>query len=116
MTNFSRGEVVMVEIAFSGTAGRKKRPAVVVSVESYHRGGTKFIVAGLTSNVTSPARFGDVSIQHWQQAGLVKPSVFRGVVTTVDELDIVRPLGMLNEADFAKLEASIAEILGFNFV
>ena len=35
MTNFSRGEVVMVEIAFSGTPGRKKRPAVVVSVESY---------------------------------------------------------------------------------
>jgi len=93
MTNFSRGEVLMVEIAFSGTPGRKKRPAVVISVEKYHRGGSKLIVAGLTGNMTSPARFGDVSIQHWQQAGLVKPSVFRGVVTTVDELDVVRSMG-----------------------
>ena len=116
MTNFSRGEVVMVEIAFSGTPGRKKRPAVVISVESYHHGGTKLIVAGLTSNVTSPARFGDVPIEHWQKAGLVKPSAFRGVVTTVDELDVVRAMGVLNTADFEKLEASIAEILGFNFV
>ena len=116
MTNFSRGEVVMVEIAFSGTPGRKKRPAVVISVESYHHGGTKLIVAGLTSNVTSPARFGDVPIEHWQKAGLVKPSAFRGVVTTVDELDVVRAMSVLNTADFEKLEASIAEILGFNFV
>lgn len=113
MTNFSRGEVLMVEIAFSGTPGRKKRPAVVISVEKYHRGGSKLIVAGLTSNVTSPARFGDVSIEHWQQAGLVKPSAFRGVVTTVDELDVVRSMGMLDEADFEKVETSIADVLGF---
>ena len=114
MTSFSRGEVLMVEIAFSGTPGRKKRPAVVISVEEYHRGGTKLIVAGLTSNVTSPTRFGDVSIQHWQKAGLVKPSVFRGVVMTVDELDVARPMGVLDQSDFEKLEASIAEILGFS--
>src|SRR5713226_4148021 len=116
MTNFSRGEVLMVEIAFSGTPGRKKRPAVVISVEEYHRGGTKLIVAGLTSNVTSLARFGDVSIEHWQKAGLVKPSAFRGVVTTVDELDVVRPMGVLDGEDFEKLEASIAEMLGFDIV
>ncbi len=116
MTNFSRGEVLMVEIAFSGTPGRKKRPAVVISVEEFHRTGSKLIVAGLTSNVISPARFGDVSIQHWQQAGLVKPSVFRGVLTTVDELDVVRAMGVLHNTDFERLEASIAEILGFTSV
>ena len=39
MTSFSRGDVLMVEIAFSGVPGRKKRPAVVISVEKYHRAG-----------------------------------------------------------------------------
>ncbi len=114
MTSYSCGEVLMVEIAFSGTAGRKKRPAVVISVEKYHRGGTKLIVAGITSNVISPARFGDVTIQQWQKAGLVKPSAFRGVVMTVDGLDVARSMGMLDENDFDKLESSIAEILGFD--
>lgn len=113
MTSFSRGEVLMVEIAFSGTPGRKKRPAVVISVEKFHRDGSKLIVAGLTSNVTSSARFGDVPIEHWQLAGLVKPSVFRGVLTTVDELDVVRSMGVLDDTDFERLEASISEILGF---
>ncbi len=112
MTNFSRGEVIMVEIAFSGTPGRKKRPAVVISVENYQRDGTKLIVAGLTSNVTSPTRFGNVPIQQWQRAGLVKPSSFRGVITTVDELDVVRPMGVLDGGDFDNLIASIREILG----
>lgn len=116
MTSFSRGEVLMVEIAFSGTPGRKKRPTVVISVEKYHRTGTKLVVAGLTSNVTSQARFGDVPIQNWQKAGLVKPSAFRGVVMTVDVLDVARPMGVLDQSDFEKLEASIAEILGFNIV
>ena len=116
MTSFSRGEVLMVEIAFSGTPGRKKRPAVIISVEKFHRGGSKLIVAGLTSNVTSPSRFGDVPIPHWQQAGLAKPSVFRGVLTTVDELDVVRSMGVLDDKDFQRLEASIAEILGFTSV
>ena len=116
MTSFNRGEVLMVKIAFSGTPGRKKRPAVVISVEKYHRGGTKLIVAGLTSNVTSLPRFGDVSIQHWQKAGLVKPTVFRGVVMTVDELDVARRMGVLDAVDFEKLEASISEILGFEIV
>ncbi len=116
MTNSSRGEVLLVEIAFSGTPGRKKRPAVVISVERFHRGGTKLIVAGLTSNITSPARFGDVSIQHWQKAGLVKPSVFRGVVTTVDELDVIRTMGVLDAKDFEQLESSIAELLGFTVI
>ena len=116
MTSFSRGDVLMVEIAFSGVPGRKKRPAVVISVEKYHRGGSKLVVAGLTSNVMSSARFGDVPIQHWQKAGLVKPSVFRGVMMPVDELDIARPMGVLDAADFERLEVSIAEILGFDIV
>lgn len=116
MTNFRRGEVLMVEIAFSGTPGRKKRPAVVISVEKFHRGGSKLIVAGFTSNVTSPARFGDVTIQHWQESGLVKPTVFRGILTTVDEMDVVRSMGVLHKTDFDKLEASITEILGIESV
>ena len=98
----------------AGRRGARSGRAVVVSVEKYHRGGSKLIVAGLTSNVTSQSRFGDVPIQHWQTAGLVKPSIFRGVVTTVDELDIVRPMGVLERSDFEMLEASIAEVLGFH--
>ena len=116
MINYSRGEVLMVEIAFSGAPGRKKRPAVVMSVEKYHRDGTKLIVAGLTSNVASSPRFGDVAIQHWQEAGLVKPKAFRGVVMTVDDLDVARRMGVLDVVDFEKLEASIAELLGFEIV
>ena len=83
---------------------------------SFDRGGKKLIVAGLTSNVTTSTRFWDAPIQHWQKAGLVKPTAIRGVVMTVDEFDVARRMGVLDPVDFEKLEASIAEVLGFQIV
>ena len=65
MTLYSRGEVVLTKITFSGEPGRKRRPAVVLSVDSFNRAGTKLIVAAVTSNVAPPFRPGDVLIADW---------------------------------------------------
>ena len=113
MTRFSRSEVILVESAFSGTPGRKRRPAVVLSADEFHHAGTKLIVVGLTGNLAQPTRTGDFNIQFWREAGLSKPSMFRGVLVTVDQLDIVRPMGTLDSTDFQRLEETIARLLGF---
>jgi hypothetical protein len=54
-----------------------------------------------------------VLLADWQQAGLIKPSALRGVLATVDKRNIVRPMGHLTDNDFAKVEAAVADILGF---
>ena len=113
MTSFSPGEVILTEIAFSGDPGRKRRPAVVISIDEFNRVGTKLIVAAITSNVSPPFRRGDVLLADWQPAGLIKPSALRGVLATIDKRDIVRPMGHLTDNDFAKVEAAVADILGF---
>lgn len=114
MTSYSRGDVVLVDIAFSGAAGSKRWPAVVVSSDLFNWAGIKLIVAAITSNTSPPFRPGDTLLRNWQKAGLIKPSAVRGVLATVDRSEVIRKLGLLSVDDFASVEQGIARILGFN--
>ena len=113
MTRYECGDVVLVDIAFSGADGRKRRPAVVVSTEAFNSAGVKLIVAAMTSNVSPPFRPGEAVIDDWRNAGLLKPSAVRGVIATVDKRDVARRLGRLAAEDLAHVSAGIADILGF---
>ncbi len=113
MTTYERGEVILVEIAYSGAPGSKRRPAVVISVDDFNRAGIKLIVAAITSNIAPPLRFGDTPLNEWQHAGLVKPSAVRGIIATVDKAEIVRKLGKLSTEDWKSVEGRIAKILGY---
>jgi mRNA interferase MazF len=112
MTIYRRGDIILVEIAFSGAVGSKRRPAVVISVEAFNRAGIKLIVAAVTGNVSPPFRPGDTLLNDWSEGGLLKPSAVRGVLATVDRSDIVRVLGTLSPRDFDEVERGIANILG----
>lgn len=113
MTTYNRGDVILVDIAFSGAAGRKRRPAAIISVDAFNTAGIKLVVAAITSNVSPPFRPGDTLLNDWNAAGLLKLSAVRGVLATVDKADVVRKLGTLSATDFANVERSIADILGF---
>jgi len=116
MTTYNPGDVLLVDIAFSGAVGYKRRPAVVVSQGRFNTAGIKLIVAAITSNVSPPFRPGDTLLSDWSLAGLLKPSAVRGVLATVDKVDIVRKLGSLSTKDFASVEQGIADILGLQTI
>jgi len=113
MISYSRGDVIFVDIAFSGATGHKRRPAVVISTDTFNSAGIKLIVAAITSNLTPPFRPGDSLLNDWGAAGLLKPSTVRGVVATVDKSEVIRKLGVLSAGDFAIVEQALAGILGF---
>ena len=113
MINFSRGDVILVDIAFTGAVGYKRRPAVVISENAFQVAGIKLIVAAITSNISPPFRPGDALLNDWRRAGLAKPSAIRGVIATVDKSDVVRKLGILSAADLVTVEEGLASILGF---
>jgi mRNA interferase MazF len=112
LPSYARGDVILVEIAFSGAVGRKRRPAVVISTDAFSSRGIKLIVAAITSNLSPPFRPGDTLLADWSAAGLLKPSAVRGVVATIDKTDVIRKLGALPVGDLAAVERGIAEILG----
>lgn len=116
MTSYKRADVILVDIAFSGAVGYKRRPAVVISTEAFNKASIKLIVAAITSNLAPPMRPGDRLLPDWKESGLLKPSAMRGVLATVDQSDVVRKLGVLSRQDLTVIEEGIAEVLGFSVI
>jgi mRNA interferase MazF len=66
----------------------------------------------VTSQLRPNPVLGDAWISHWQEAGLLKPSVVKPVFATLEQRLVLRRLGALGEADRAALRKAISEIIG----
>src|SRR5262245_65229415 len=79
MTTYRHGAVVVVNVVFTGQAGSKPRPALVVSVDSFHRRLRDLVVCPISSQprfFTKPGT-GDHPLKHWKTVGLRHPSTVR---------------------------------------
>jgi mRNA interferase MazF len=106
------GDVVLVPFPFTDQTTTKKRPAVVVSSDAYHRERTDVILMAVTSQVRPAAGFGELAVQHWREAGLLKPSVLKPLLATVERELVIRRLGRLEEPDRDTLRGALKKILG----
>jgi mRNA interferase MazF len=66
----------------------------------------------VTSQIRRPLSFGEIEIIEWQKAGLLKPSVIKPVMTTIENNLILRRLGRLEDTDKAALQSILKIILG----
>lgn len=98
MTNYRFGDVILVPFPFTDQSTSKKRPAVVVSGDFYHRAGEDLIILAITSQ-TRRRRALDREIENWRDAGLLKPSMLKPVITTIQAKLVLRKLGEISEHD-----------------
>ena len=112
MTEFNRGDVVLVSFIFSDETGERRRPAVIVSSETYHQSRQEAIIAAITSR-TDRILAGDYLISDWQGAGLLFPSVATGIIRTIKQGMIARKLGSMPQPDMEAVEDSLRYALGF---
>ena len=109
---FSFGDVVLVPFPFTDQTAYKKRPAVIVSSTAYHRLRADVVVMAVTSRQSPSIAAGEVAIVRWQQAGLLKPSIFKPVLATVDGAIILRRLGGLQGPDRDAPRGVLQQIFG----
>ena len=83
MTGFEFGDIVLVPFPFTDQSAAKKRPAVVISSAAYQRERPDLIIMAITSQVRPVQAFGEVVVQDWQGAGLLKPSAIKPVAATI---------------------------------
>jgi mRNA interferase MazF len=108
MSNYTRGEVVLVRYPFSDLSGSKIRPAVIVNAP--HTSKDVFILP-LTSK-TKPLLPGEFVLRDWSQAGLnVETAVKRGIYTVHQNL-IVQRVGKLSDSDLKELDNALRLWLG----
>ncbi len=112
MTGYEFGDVVLIPFPFTDQTTAKKRPAVVVSSIAYQRSRPDLILMAVTSRIKPAPGFGDVAIEHWEAAGLIKPSVIKPVFTTVEKGLVIRKMGTLQQSDQKALKKAIQTILG----
>ncbi len=108
---FEFGDVVLVPFPFTDQRASKQRPAVIVSNLGYNQVKPDVVVMAVTSQFRPSPALGEVWIDQWQAAGLLKPSAVKPVFATLEQGLIIRPLGKLAAADHAALKKAIAKIL-----
>jgi len=106
------GDVVLVSFPFTDQSAAKQRPAVVVSSAAYHRARPDLIIMAITSQLRPAASLGEVVLQDWQAAGLIKPSVVKPVIATVEQRLVRKALGTLSSSDQQRLREAIKQIVG----
>lgn len=111
-TPFEFGDIVLVPFPFTDQTGTKKRPAVVVSSAAYNQARRDVVIMAVTGQTRPTQTIGELSVQDWKAAGLIKPSVIKPVITTIEHTLVIRRLGQLKEEDQAALRNAITRILG----
>ena len=111
-TSYSFGDVVLVPFPFTDQSTTKKRPAVIVSSAAYHRVRPDVIIMAITSQSQRMRTLGEVVIENWKAARLLKPSTIKPVIATVERSLVIRRPGKLAETDLESLQRAIGAILG----
>jgi mRNA interferase MazF len=111
MTGYEFGDLILVPFPFTDQSTTKRRPAVVVSSDAYHRERPDLIILAVTSQARPTAGVGEEAIAKWKEAGLLRPSVLKPVVATIERGLVLRKLGRLAEGDRAALRKVLGEIL-----
>jgi mRNA interferase MazF len=112
MTTYKFGDIILVPFPFTDQTTSKKRPAVVVSSDAYNGGRPDIIIMAITSRLHQVNKLGEKLVEGWQNAGLLKPSVFKPILTTIENTLVLRKLGSLSHDDRHTLGVILRDILG----
>jgi mRNA interferase MazF len=110
-TVYNFDDVVLVPFPFTDQTGVKKRPAVVVSSATYNSARRDLVLMVVTSQIRATTGIGEVVVTEWKKAGLLKSSVIKPVLTTVEKGLILRTLGQLEATDQSALRDVLRLIL-----
>lgn len=119
---YRRGDVVLVPFPFSNQKGTKKRPAVVVDVDEEMEGVVvsadysnsqqdDLIIAQISSMFRRPLPPDEYEIVDWEKAELLRPSVVRPKLATLEESLVIRPLGRLTDEDMKEVDDRLRMVL-----
>lgn len=106
------GDIVLVPFPFTDQSATKQRPGVIVSSPAYNRVRRDLILMAVTSQVRGSGAFGEVLVQDWQAARLLKPSAIKPVLATLEQALVIKTLGRLSQRDQQQLKEMIGKIIG----
>jgi len=110
MTRYNRGDVILVPFPFSDQTTAKKRPAIIVSSDTYNSISQDIVIMAITGQVRGHIGVGEFLIEDWQGAGLLKPSAVKSAISTIEQRLVLKLLGRLSTRDMSALEKALKEL------
>lgn len=104
--------MIVVPFPFTEQTTIKRRRAVVISSERYNLERPDLILMAITSQLRPSPTVGEVAAVQWQAAGLLKPSVIKPLITTIETTLVIRRLGALVADDQTSLRQTLAAVVG----
>jgi len=65
----------------------------------------------ITSKTDKNLTIGECLINNWQDAGLLKPSVLKPAISTIEQTLVLKKLGRLSQKDLILMENTLVEFL-----
>lgn len=104
-------DILVVSFPFSTQSSQKARPVVVISNDAFNsskRGD--LLVMAISGSIKNKLDF-EPEIKEWEQSGLLKPSILKAAIATIDQNVIIQKLGKLQTTDQQELEKLVQFVL-----
>lgn len=110
INSFSRYDVVVLSFPFSTQSEAKARPAIIISSGIFNNSKREdIIVLAISSSIKNKLGF-EPEIINWEHAGLLKPSIFKSAIATIEQKTVIHKLGSLDSQDQQTLETFLDKI------
>lgn len=110
MTDFLKYDVVIVKFPFASSLKYKARPAVIISSDIYNQNKREtLLIIAISSQIENRLDF-ESEIIHWKDSGLLRPSIFKSSIATIENDYIIAKLGSLTDGDIKRLEKMVEVI------
>ena len=110
MTNILKYDVVVVKFPFASSLKYKARPAVVISSEIYNNSKRNtLLILAISSCLDGKLNF-EIDVKNWKKCGLLKPSIFKASIATIESDFVLTKIGNLDSIDIENLNSVIEEI------
>ena len=115
MTEYKRGDIVLVPFPFTDFSTLKQCPALIISSDAFNRSREDVILVALTSQTESASKGGNYHIKGAEQkrSGLLREGVaLVGKIITIDQRLIRNRLGNLSPKVLEEISKRISKIIG----
>ena len=112
MTTYSFGDVLLVPFPFTDQTTTKKRPTIVISSNTYNQRKPDILLIAVTSQINTQLEFGEMLINEWEKAGLIKLSAVKPIITTLEKHLVIKKLGILEAKDIQSLKNLLQQVIG----
>ncbi len=111
MTNYERGNIILVPFPFSDQTTTKKRPSVIISSDNYNKISSDVIIMAITSRAEQAFNIGECFIENWKNAGLLKPSTMKPAISTIEKSLVLKKLGKLPPCDLTSMDEVLRKLI-----